>query len=195
MSKVSHKSSIWPRRTPLHTIGIHPCLEPIFAAISTERDVLFPPPLLVHAATVALKTQVFSIVSDGKANLLTGPILGCLPIFLGQARVSKLTCRRDLTSDPSEIVERAWHEIVLLMAFWPSQGRAESQARDIIGAMPDDIRQQTLRLRGRSIAELASALNTSRYRLMGPKSPAPSAPSPGLGFSIDDLKRATRDER
>lgn len=195
MSKISHKSSIWPRRTPLHTVGIHPCLEPIFAAISTERDVLFPPPLLVHAATVALKTQVFSIVSDGKANLLTGPILGCLPIYWGQARVSTLICRRDLTSNPSAIVERAWHEIVLVMAFWPSQGRAESQARDIIGAMPDDFRQQTLRLRGRSIAELASALNTSRYRLMGPKSPEPPAPSPGLGFSIDDLKRATRDER
>ena len=195
MSKVSHRSSIWPRRTPLHTVGIHPCLEPIFAAISTERDVLFPPPLMVHAASVALKTQVFSIVFDGKANLLTGPILGCLPIYWGQARVSTLICRRDLTSDPSTIIERAWHEIVLLMAFSPSQGRAESQARDIISAMPDDIRQQTLRLRGRSIAELASALNTSRHRLMGAKNPSTSTPSPSLGFSIDDLKRATRDER
>jgi hypothetical protein len=184
-----------PKLISLSDLAIHPRLEPIFAAISTDRDVLFPPPLMVHAASAALKTQVFSIVSDGKANLLTGPILGCLPIFSGQARVSTLICRRDLTSDPSVIVERAWHEIVLLMAFWPSQGRAESQARDKIGAMPDDIRQQTLGLRGRSIAELALVLNTSRHRLMGPKGPAPSAPSPGLGFSIDDLKRATRDER
>jgi len=195
MSKVLHKSSIWPRRTPLHTVGIHPCLEPIFAAISIERDVLFPPPLLVHAASVALKTQVFSIVSVGKAKFLSGPILGCLPIFLGQARVTTLICRRDLTSDPSAIIERAWHEVALLMAFWPSQGRAESQARDIISAMPDDIRQQTLRLRGRSIAELAFVLNTSRYRLMGPKGPAPSEPSPGLGFNIDDLKLAAEAER
>lgn len=184
-----------PKLISLNNLKLHPCLEPILGAISTERDVLFPPPLLAHASTVALKTQIFTIVYDEKANLLTGPLMGCLPIYWGQARVSTLNCRRDLTSDTSAIIERAWHEVALLMAFWPSQGRAESHARDIISAMPDFIKQQTLRLRGRSIAELALALNTSRYRLMGPKGPAPSAPSPGLGFNIDDLKLAAEAER
>ena len=184
-----------PKLISLNNLKLHPCLEPILGAISTEHDVLFPPPLMAHVSTVVLKTQIFTIIYDEEANLLTGPLMGCLPIYWGQARVSTLNCRRDLTSDPSEIVERAWHELVLSLAFWPSQGRAESQARDVISAMPDNIRQQTLRLRGRSIAELALVLNTSRHRLMGPKGPAPSAQSPGLGFNIDDLKLAAEAER
>lgn len=179
----------------LRDLAIHPRLEPILRAIGGHDGMLFPKPTLALASTCALKEQVFTVVRDEERHLVTGPIMSWLPIHWGVARAKHLNCRVDTISDPSVIEERAWLETLLLIASWPRQGGTESLAREIISAMPDAIRLEALGLRGRSIAELGMVLKTSRYRLMGPKSPAPSAPSPGLGFSISDLKMAVEVER
>ncbi|CAN1507049.1 hypothetical protein MCEMIH15_00675 [Caulobacteraceae bacterium] len=184
-----------PKLISLSDLAIHPRLEPILSAIGGQDGMLFPKPTLALASTCALKEQVFTVVRDEERHLVTGPIMSWLPIHWGVARINHLNCRLETIPDPSAIEERGWLEILLLLAAWPRKGGAESLAREIISAMPEAIRLEALGLRGRSIAELGMVLKTSRHRLMGPKSPAPSAPSPGLGFSIDDLKRATRDER
>jgi hypothetical protein len=184
-----------PKLISLSDLAIHPRLEPILGAIGGQDGMLFPKPTLALASTFALKKQVFSVIRDEQRNIVTGPIMSWLPIHWGAARAKHLNCRVDAISDPSIIEERAWLEILLLIASWPRHGGTESLAREIISAMPDALRLEALGLRGRSIAELGMVLQTSRYRLMGPKSTPPSEPSPSLGFSIDDLKRATRDER